>query len=264
MAFFSDQCIAAGRCVKNCPFGAIAMTENGPVTDWDVCRHTCYGKTEAPYPCTVQCYSKARRTIGRHMRPSEVMVEVLKDSGIYQESGGGVTVSGGEPLYQSAFLTELLRQAKDNWLHTAIETCGFASWKAYENVLEYVDLVFLDLKQIDSRLHERLTGQSNEVIFENASKIAKFMQAKGGRMITRLPVVPGRTDTLENIGAVADFVRTLPGVETLELMAYHRLGRGKYKDIGRPYPLEDVVPPTAAEMEPFLEAVSSRGLNTKW
>lgn len=264
MAYFTDKCIGAGRCAALCPFGAITMENDRPSTDWGVCRSKCYGKVDAPYPCTKKCYSQARRTIGQHMTAAEVMQEVLKDKGIYDESGGGMTVSGGEPLYQSVFLAELLRQAKGRGLNTAVETCGFASWKAYEQALEHTDLVFLDLKQFDSTRHKELTGQRNELIFANAFRIADFMRRKGGRMITRLPVVPGRTDTLENVTAVAEFVRTLPGVETLELMAYHRLGRGKYKDIGKAYPLEDVAPPTKEEMRPLLDAVASRGLSGRW
>ena len=264
MAFFSDKCITSGRCAKRCPLGAIAMTEDGPVTDWSICRSKCYGKVDAPYPCTEQCYSKARETIGQDMTVGEVLKEVLKDSGIYEESGGGMTVSGGEPLYQSVFLTELLRQAKANWIHTAIETCGYASWRAYESVLEYVDFVFLDLKEFDSTRHQEFTGQRNELIFENASRIAEYMQRKGGRMIVRLPVVPGRTDSVENVRAVADFVRKLPGVETLELMAYHRLGRGKFHDIGKTYSLGDVIPPTAVQMQQLIDIVASRGLCGTW
>lgn len=264
MAYFSDKCIVAGRCETNCPHGAITMENGRPTTDWSICRAKCYGTAEVPYPCTKMCYSQARRTIGQHMSGSEVMHEVLKDKGIYDESDGGVTFSGGEPLYQSVFLAELLQLSKKSHLHTAVETCGFASWQAYMRVLAHTDLVFLDLKQSESTVHEQLTGQRNELIFANASRIAKYMSAKGGRMIIRLPVVPDRTDSLENVGAVADFVTTLPGVETLELMAYHRLGRGKYRDIGKAYPLENVLPPTKEHMRPLLEVVESRGLRTRW
>ena len=135
MAFFEDECIFAGACAKACPFGAISMTPAGPVTDWDVCRNRCYREVEAPYPCTNVCHAQARRTLGRHMTVDQVLATVERDRGIYRDSGGGLSVSGGEPFYQSAFLRGLLREAKNRWLNTVVESCGFANWAAYEKTL---------------------------------------------------------------------------------------------------------------------------------
>lgn len=264
MAFFEDECIFAGACANACPYGAITMTSDGPVTDWSVCKGKCYRELEPPYPCTTVCHAQARRTLGRHMTVDQVLSTVERDRGIYRNSGGGLSVSGGEPFYQSVFLRALLREAKGRWLSTVVESCGFANWAAYEKTLEYVDFMYLDLKEMDTLKHREFTGQRNEVITNNARKIATFMDAKGSPLVIRTPVVPGLTATEKNIRDVAMFARSLPGVDTLELMPYHRLGRGKYGRIGREYELPDVEPPGKKEMEPLLAIVAEVGLNPKW
>jgi pyruvate formate lyase activating enzyme len=261
MAYFASRCIQAHRCVGLCPHGAITLDDDGrPVTDWAVCRNRCYNIVEPPFPCTTQCYSGARKTIGASMTVDEVLAEVMKDAKIYEESGGGITVSGGEPMNQSKFVRELLRAAKENWVNTAMETCGYATWRSYESVLEHVDFLFLDLKVFDPIRHEDLTGQGNQLILENAPRIAEFMRRKGAPMVVRIPIVPGLTDSPDNVESIADFVRErMPGVATIELMPYHRLGRGKYADIGLPYYLDQLAPPTEGQMRPLREILTGRG-----
>lgn len=266
MAYFASRCIKSHRCVGLCPHGAIALAADGtPRTDWAVCRQRCYGVVEPPYPCTTQCYSGARKMIGVSMSIDEVLAEVLKDSLVYQESGGGLTVSGGEPMNQFSFVRELLRQAKENWLHTAMETTGYATWRSYEAVLEYVDFLFLDLKVFDPIRHEDVTGQGNQVVFENAPRIAEFMHRRNRRLVVRIPIVPGLTDSTDNVESIADFVRErMRGVSTIELLPYHRLGRGKYADVGKEYFLADLEPPTEGQMRPLREILEGRGFALKY
>lgn len=264
MAYFEDECIFSGACANACPYGAITMTPTGPVTDWTICKGRCYKEAESPYPCTNVCHAQARRTLGRHMSVEQVLATVERDRGIYRDSGGGLSVSGGEPFYQAAFLRALLRGAKERWINTVVESCGFASWTAYEKALEYVDFMFLDIKEMDPQKHHDFTGQRNEVILHNARKIAEFMHAKGAPLVIRTPVVPGHTATERNVQAIAAFARSLPGVDTHELMPYHRLGRGKFARIGREYELPDLAPPTKEQMEPLLAIVADAGLNPKW
>lgn len=256
LAYFEEKCIGCGRCVGLCPYGAISVTPQGLRTNWSVCARECYAAGLDAFPCTTKCYGKARDTLGRLMSVDEVMQEVMKDSQVYKESGGGLTLSGGEPMNQPAFALELTRAAKDNWLDVAMESCGFAPWQSFEEVLEFVDIFFLDIKYFDSNKHRKNTGQGNELILENAPRIADFMSKKGGTLVVRTPIVPGLIDP-EDIDQIARFVREkMPGVKTYELMPYHRLGRGKYGDIGRDYALNDLLPPSVAQMEPFREVVA--------
>lgn len=265
MAYFRDRCIRSGRCSKLCPFGAITMTEAGPVTDWSVCRSRCYGVVEAPYPCTSQCYSKARRTLGESMTVDQVLEEVLKDYPLYKQSGGGITLSGGEPMNQFSFSRELLRASRENWLNTAMETSGAAPWAGYEEILPLVDFLFLDIKHLDPDRHAELTGLSNAMILANAPRMAELMAALDRPMVVRVPIVPGLTDDEANVVGVCEFVRaSLPAVRTIQLMPYHRLGRGKYATIGQEYTLFDLEPPTKNDVAHLEALVHDHGFTTSY
>ena len=177
---------------KPCPYGAIDTRSNAMRTDRSICAAHCY--KDGAFQCLARCYSGARKLIGPTMTVQEVMREVMKDSLIYEQSGGGVTFTGGEPMYQFGFLKALAQACKKSWLHVAIETCGYASWKKFQQILELVDFVFLDIKLLNDRRHKALVGRPNKVILENASRIAEYMRQKNGTVVVRTPVVPGITD----------------------------------------------------------------------
>jgi pyruvate formate lyase activating enzyme len=258
LAYFIDKCIRCGRCVALCPYGAIDMHSNAIRTDRSVCTTHCY--KDGSFPCLGRCYSGARKLIGPKMTVEEVLREVMKDALIYEQSGGGVTFTGGEPMYQFAFLKALAQACKQSWLHVAMETCGYASWKKYQQILELVDFVFLDIKLLDNQQHKKLVGRPNKMILDNAVRIAEHMRLKQGTVVVRTPVVPGITDA-DTIAGIAAFVRKrMPGVATYELMAYHRFGRGKYNDIGRDYPLPDLEPEKPGDLALLRDVVSSHGL----
>jgi pyruvate formate lyase activating enzyme len=262
LAYFIDKCIRCGRCVGLCPHGAIDANSNAMRTDRTICAEHCY--KDGSFPCLGRCYSGARKLIGSKMTVQDVLREVMKDALIYEQSGGGVTFSGGEPMYQFAFLKALAQASKESWLHVAMETCGYASWKKYQQVLEFVDFVFMDIKLMDRRRHEELTGRSNKTIIENAVRVADYMRRKQGVMVVRTPVIPGVTDAAA-IASIAAFVRDrLPGVATYELMPYHRLGRGKYQDVGRDYPLAEVQPVKVGDLQPLVDVVTSYGLSSTY
>lgn len=265
VAYFKDKCIGCNRCISGCPFGAVFDSENGYVTNYSICINECYGVELPPYKCTKRCYAKARENIGTEMTVDEVIKEVLKDNMIYKQSGGGVTISGGEPMQQFEFVREFLKQCKENNINTAIETCGFAEWEKYEEIIKYLDFIFLDIKSFDNEKHIELTGKNNILILENSRRLASLTRQKGIKMVIRIPIIPGLTDSEDNIKSIAEFVSTqLEGVNVIELMPYHRLGRGKYSDIGQVYQLYDLVPPSEDRIKNLQKIISKYGLSTNF
>lgn len=193
---------------------------------------------------------------GRDVTAAEVMETVMKDRNYYRRSGGGITLSGGEFLFQPDFAEALLKTSIDEGITTAVETTSFAQFSVIERVLPYIDNYLMDIKHIDPVKHKFFTLQSNELILENAKKIAP----KARRMVVRVPVVPGFNDTKEEIRAIAEFAATLQGVEELHLLPYHRLGQDKYRWLGREYSLSNIEPPTAEHILKLLNEAEKSGL----
>jgi pyruvate formate lyase activating enzyme len=237
--------------VDACPQAAITFGEAGPTTDRGKCRNC--GK------CAEVCPSGARELVGRYVSPAEAFAEVERDALFYRNSGGGVTVGGGEPTMQSGFLVELLRKCGEKGIHTALDTCGYVKWEAMERVLEHVDLVLYDIKQIDPAKHAEQTGVSNELILENAKRICR----KGAPMIVRIPVIPEYTDGDENIRGIAEFVSTLETVARVDLLPFHPLGEPKYRKLDRHYEFEGTQPPSDEHMQELKRLVESFGLQAK-
>ena len=180
------------------------------------------------------------KTVGRDVTVAEVMKTIKQDAMYYRRSGGGVTLSGGESLCQPEFATALLRACKENSINTAMESTGCVKYDIIEQYLPYLDLYLMDIKHMDPKKHEQFTSKSNELILENAKKIAE--NAK--KLIIRVPVIPTFNDTEEEILAIARFAKNLPNVDELHILPYHRLGQDKYKGLGRTYELAHLVPPT--------------------
>lgn len=246
------RCIAARECLKICavgqdailPYGgALTLTPQGMRIDRTRC--TACGK------CAQACPSAALEVIGRRWTPDELMGELLKDQVFYETSGGGITFSGGEPMLQVDFLCGVLPRCKEAGLHVALDTCGAVAWERYARVLPWVDLVLLDLKLMDAERHKSATGVSNDLILENARRIA----AMDLPLWIRTPIIPGYTDDMENIRAVGRFIQdALPTVERWDLLAYTNLGKPKYHRLDLPYALEDAPLLTRAEIESAWQA----------
>lgn len=196
------------------------------------------------------------KIIGRDVTVEEVMETVMRDLPFYRRSGGGLTLSGGESLCQPEFAAALLRAAKENGLNTALESTACADYRDIERLLPYLDLYLLDIKHMDSNKHKAFTTQPNELILENARKLAR--QTK--RLIVRVPVVPTFNDTPEEIAAIAEFAATLRSVREIHLLPYHRLGQDKYEGLGRDYTLKEILPPSDEKMQLLLEAAQKSGL----
>jgi pyruvate formate lyase activating enzyme len=243
-----NRCIRCGACVDACEQGAVTWTDGGPVTDRAVC--TACGD------CAAVCYADARERVGRAMTVDQVLVEVAKDVIFYERSGGGMTLSGGEPLLQRDFAAALLRGAKAHGFHTALDTCGLASWETFDAVRRDVDLFLYDVKLMDDARHRRFTGVSNERILANL----RALSAEGHRLVLRVPVIPGVNDDAENLGALAAFAAGLPHLAGVDLLPYHHLGADKYARLDRAYPLPDTAPPSTARVAELARLLEERGL----
>jgi pyruvate formate lyase activating enzyme len=220
--------------------------------------------------CVQTCNARALQLEGRLMTVGQVMDEVLPDAPFYEASGGGVTLSGGEPALTRDFAREILRECRSKGLHTAVETCGEVPWKSIEAILPFTDLVMMDLKHISGEKHQRATGQSNERILENARQLALTDKP----LIFRTPVVPSVNDTDEEIGQIASFVRGLIDVRTAankmnngqseiryELLAFHKLAADKYPSLGLEYTAAALIPPSKEKMAALLETAKRHGLD---
>ena len=199
------------------------------------------------------------KIVGRDVTVDEIMPEILSDLPYYRRSGGGVTLSGGEMLFQPEFALDLLQACKANGLNTAVESTAFAPFETIKRLLPYIDTFLMDIKHVDGEKHKRFTGVDNALILENARKIA----ISGTHLIIRTPVIPGFNDTPEEIRAISKFAATLPGVKEHHLLPYHRLGQDKYAGLGRNYELDGITPPTGDKMKYLLSCAEESGLKCR-
>ncbi|MEG2667624.1 MAG: glycyl-radical enzyme activating protein [Lachnospiraceae bacterium] len=186
------------------------------------------------------------KIIGYDVSVQEVMEIVERDRPYYRRTAGGLTLSGGESLCQPEFARALLQEAKSAGINTAMESMGYAPYETIESILPYLDQYLLDIKHIDGVKHKKFTGKSNELMLENAKKIAT---SKMTELSIRVPVIPTFNDTEEEIRQIGEFADTLPGVQKIHLLPYHRLGQDKYDGLGRSYSMEGILPPTNEHME---------------
>jgi len=219
------------------------------------CRWCCNPESQSREIQTMVTNGETK-TVGEDVTVEYVLNKILDDRIYYRRSGGGVTLSGGEMLCQADFSAAILKAAKENGINTAVESTGFAKYSEVEKVLPYIDLYLMDIKHINSEKHKAFTGVNNELILENAVKIAKNVK----ELIIRVPVIPTFNDTPEEIGAIAGFAKTLEGVKELHLLPYHKFGTGKYEGLGREYTLNDIESPPQWKMDELRQVVESYGL----
>jgi len=247
--FYPDRCIYCGNCLLACSNEAHVVKGDTHVFLREKCK--------ACGECVQTCYAGALVLVGREMTVDEVMEEVLRDKVFYETSGGGVTLSGGDPIVQCAFSRELLKKCKVIGLHTAIETAANCQWRTLASLLPVVDLVMMDIKHIDLEKHENATGVSNAKILENAVQLSKVNKP----LIVRVPIIPGINDSSGEVEAIAEFVREFPNLQYLELLPFHRLGEGKYLALGLKYPASNLVAPTKDKMRELTNAARKHGIN---
>jgi len=225
LAWAETRCIGCGLCEKVCEQGVHSHNETGKLVAFDKC--------VACGACVEACPSMALEMMGKTVTSEEVMEEVIRDLPFYTSSGGGMTLSGGEPAMQPEFASALLHAAKEQGIHTAMETAGHIDWRVYERFLPDLDMVLYDSKQMDSDRHKAYTGQPNTKIHEN---LRKFCAAdKTVEVIVRTPVIPGYNDDRENFEKLAAFLLTMERVPAVQVLPYNPLAGSKHPRLGMVY-----------------------------
>jgi pyruvate formate lyase activating enzyme len=262
LQYFPEKCIACGACVAACPHSAHEFVAGVHVFHRDRC--------ETAGACIATCYSQALQLTGETMSVEQVMVEVSRDEAFYRSSGGGVTLSGGEPSLNREFSYEILSQCKSRMYHTAIETCGECPWESLDALLPVTDLVMMDIKQISPERHRAATGKSNERILQNARRLALTEKP----LVFRTPVVPTVNDAAEDIKGIAAFLCELNEIRkkhangrgtpnlSYELLPFHKLASDKYHSLGLEYKAASLLPPTKEQMQNLGEVAKGYGIET--
>ncbi len=248
LALWPSRCLRECReCLSVCDRQALSKTPSLLSLDKDKC-NLC-GK------CAEVCPSRAVEIAGRRLSVTEVMEEVQKDLMFHDESGGGVTFSGGEPLMQPEFLEVLLEESKKRGMHTVVDTCGYAKPEVIDRISEKVDLYLYDLKVMDDRKHRQFTGGSNAIILENLKKLDE----KEKEVVVRIPIIPGVNDGEKDIEDILGFLGLLKNSHRLSLLPYHDLGKEKYRRFTLPYKIGNVLPPTGEMIKKIKERLESSG-----
>jgi pyruvate formate lyase activating enzyme len=251
LVFWESRCIRCGACLEVCEQGAISWDGDVMSTDGENC--TLCGN------CVAVCYAEARQIAGREMTVAQVMAEIEQDIPFYDESGGGVTFSGGEPLFQLGFLLALLRACKEKAIHTAVDTCGFVPWETLDDIREHIDLFLYDLKLMDDAKHRKFTGVSNELILDNL----QMLSTQGHNIVLRVPIIPGINDDDENIRETGTFAAALPHLNGVDILPYHYAAVGKYKRLDQVYSLPETRPPSDERMAEIAQVLRGFGLHVK-
>ena len=241
LAFYEQKCLSCGECLQICTAGAHRMIGGEHALERNLC--TNCGK------CETVCLGEALKKYGKAMSVEELLPLLEEDSDFYKTSGGGVTLSGGECLMQAAFCAELLRKLKEKDIHTAVDTCGFVSKSALEQVLRNTDVFLYDLKAVDENVHIRCTGKSNRLILENL----RYLDEMGKMLEIRIPYVPGMND--DQISKMAEFLKDLRNVLRVRVLPYHRYAGSKYEALQ----MENTLPerlPTREEIRRAEERLS--------
>lgn len=245
LGFIASKCIGCGHCLTQCPGHCHTMENGEHVIDRSKCL--------ACRACERFC-AGALEIMGREMTVDEVLGEVMKDEIFYKTSNGGMTVSGGEPMIQFPFITALLRAAKEKGLTCCMETCGFAAWARFEEIMPYVDLFLYDIKETDPARHREYTGADNALILENLRKL----DGAGAKTVLRCPIIPGLNDRADHFAAVAHLADSLKNVQGIDVEPYHPLGKTKCENLGRDYPLADLSFPDKAQIQAWIGEIAAQ------
>lgn len=250
LVWYEVRCIGATECIKACPRSALRLTPGGLLIDRDAC--DCCGL------CVRACPAGALEVIGRRVTVEEVVEEALRDRVFYEKSGGGVTLSGGEPAMQPEFSLAVMQALSKEGIHIVLDTSGGVGWAQLQPLVRLADLVLYDIKTIDPGDHLKYTGIPLKRVLDNAREIARL----GKPMWVRTPVIPGYTDGEDNIRGIARFIReNLATAERYDLLAFNNTCSAKYRRLGRDWPLEGAELLTAETMESLAQAAREEGVS---
>ncbi len=249
LLYFSRKCIRCGNCVQACQHNAIKIEGNQHRINRSYCLH-CEKNV-----CLEECYTDALQLGGYEISVSKLFSIIQRDRN-YWGSGGGITLTGGEPLLQIDFVKEILKRCHDSFIHTAIETCGNVPWSSFLEVLPYLDWIFFDLKHTNKPEHKEATSAENVLILENACLLSTHFT---GRLIFRLPLIPGFNDTDENITSTIAFLKNIRSKE-INVLPLHHLGREKYEMLGIDYKGNHFPVPTIEQLRQVAATFNDAGI----
>ncbi len=248
LAFNPERCISCLRCVATCPRKAVSVSWDGrPTIDRSICA--------ACGQCVESCFAEALFMYGKRKSVGEVMNEIICDSVFYRNSGGGVTIGGGEPGLYPDFAVEVLRRSKDLGFHTAVETSGDVPWRDLKRILNCADMVLFDIKTGTPGAHLKYTGRPNRRIQENLRRSAEELPLE---IIARIPVIPGVNTLAEEMDTIADFIASLKRIREAHLLPYHSVGESKYRWLGKLYRLSHLGAPSREELDTFAIILRER------
>ena len=251
LMFYENKCIGCGKCFQACPKGAHKLVDGKHVIDRDLCVNC--GK------CTESCYAEALVMCGKLMSTDDVMKQVCQDKAYYDASHGGVTISGGEVLCNSAFAEELADKCHEEGIEVAIETNLSIPFEKVQSLFDKVDFIMCDLKIFEDALHKEYTGISNKVVLENLKKLDGLNKP----VIVRTPLIPGVTDTKENIGAIAKYIKGMKNLQRYELLNFNPLGEGKYRSLDKENAFEKARPLSEDALTDIVAYLEDAGLSYK-
>ena len=252
LVYREKKCIHCGGCIRACPEGALSADAEGTIVV-DSARCTRCGECVEVCPTTARIFDSATMDV------DEVLAVLERDRAFYEQSGGGVTFSGGEPTAHAGFLLALLKACRRAGFHTAIETTGFVNWKVFQRLLPWIDLVLYDIKAMDPDLHEELTGQRNHTIRANLERIAK---AGTPPVEIHVPVIPGKNDFDCFFEDLAAWLGGL-GIKDIAFLPFHKLGSHEYEELGMKYPLENAESISGERMDEIRERFRSLGFRVR-
>jgi pyruvate formate lyase activating enzyme len=250
MMFDKEKCTLCGKCAEKCSRGAISVSHAGLVNDCARCDFCGV--------CTEFCTNNAREIAGEELSAAQIMKEIEKDSIFYEQSKGGVTFSGGEVMSHPEILAELARSCKEKGIHVAVDTCGYAPFSSFENVMEYVDVFLYDIKLMDSELHYKYTGKDSTLILDNLMKLSDM----GANINLRLPIIGGINDDDVNIESIIEFIKNT-NIREVNLLAYHDIARNKYAKLGKEYKTSLMTVPTEEKMNELKGRFEKSGYKVK-
>jgi pyruvate formate lyase activating enzyme len=248
IAIYPSKCTHCGECVPVCPLNAINLTNETISINRSLCNNC--GK------CAQVCYPEAIKLLGQPMTIEELLEEAKKDIIFYKHSGGGVTISGGEPLLDSAFTVKLLRAFKEEGISVGVDTCGHVPWENIEQVLPHIDFFLWDIKHMNPEKHRKLTGVSNKLILSNIRSVSE----RNIPLYIRVAVIPGYNDSEENIRATCEFAQALSSVVEVGLLPLHHLGKARYDSLNRAYPVANIPFVPDSVLQNMKRLVESYGL----